>query len=192
MSTPERSEPLATVAQVKAQTLHWLEQAVIGLNLCPFAKAVYKRGQLRLVVSAAKHLDGFLDELDAELALLQHTPASEVDTTLLVHPGLFPDFLEFNDFLNIVDDIVLEHGLEGVIQVAPFHPEFLFGGEDEADMSHYTNRAPFPMLHLLREDSLSAAIDAHGDTEAIPERNKAVLRELGLHGWRKLMAAGAN
>lgn len=180
------------VEAVRAQTLHWLEQAVIGLNLCPFAKAVYNKGQVRVVVSAAKHLDAFLDELDAELLLLRDTPAAEVDTTLMVHPGLFPEFLVFNDFLNIVDDVVAEHELEGVVQVVPFHPEFLFGGEDEADMSHYTNRAPFPMLHLLREDSLSAAIDAHGDTEAIPERNKAVLRELGLHGWRKLMTAGAN
>ena len=178
------------VDAVKAQTLHWLEQAVIGLNLCPFAKAAYAKNQVRVVVSSAKHLDAFLDELDAELLLLRDTPAAELDTTLLVHPHLFPDFLVFNDFLNIVDDVVAEHELEGVVQVVAFHPEFLFGGEDEADMSHYTNRAPFPILHLLREDSLSKAIDAHGDTEAIPQRNKAVLRDLGLEGWRKLIALG--
>lgn len=176
------------VLQVRAQTLGWLEQAVIGLNLCPFATSVYVNSQVRVVVSTAKHLDAFLDELDVELLLLCDTPVQEIETTLLVHPHLFPDFLVFNDFLNIVDDVVAEHELEGVLQVLPFHPEFLFGGEDETDMSHYTNRSPFPMLHLLREDSLSQAIDAHGDTDAIPERNKQVLRDLGLAGWRKLMA----
>jgi hypothetical protein len=176
------------VLQVRAQTLGWLEQAVIGLNLCPFATSVYVNSQVRVVVSTAKHLDAFLDELDVELLLLRDTPVQEIETTLLVHPHLFPDFLIFNDFLNIVDDVVAEHELEGVLQVLPFHPEFLFGGEDETDMSHYTNRSPFPMLHLLREDSLSQAIDAHGDTDAIPERNKQVLRDLGLAGWRKLMA----
>ena len=175
------------VLQVRAQTLGWLEQAVIGLNLCPFATSVYVNSQVRVVVSTAKHLDAFLDELDVELLLLRDTPVQEIETTLLVHPHLFPDFLVFNDFLNIVDDVVAEHELEGVLQVLPFHPEFLFGGEDETDMSHYTNRSPFPMLHLLREDSLSQAIDAHGDTDAIPERNKQVLRDLGLAGWRKLM-----
>ena len=176
------------VLQVKAQTLGWLEQVVIGLNLCPFAKSVYVNSQVRVVVSTAKHLDAFLDELDVELLLLRDTPVQEIETTLLVHPHLFPDFLVFNDFLNIVDDVVAEHELEGVLQVLPFHPEFLFGGEDETDMSHYTNRSPFPMLHLLRENSLTHAIDAHGDTDAIPERNKQVLRDLGPAGWRKLMS----
>ena len=176
------------VLQVRAQTLGWLEQVVIGLNLCPFAKSVYVNSQVRVVVSTAKHLDAFLDELDVELLLLRDTPVQEIETTLLVHPHLFPDFLVFNDFLNIVDDVVAEHELEGVLQVLPFHPEFLFGGEDETDMSHYTNRSPFPMLHLLRENSLSHAIDAHGDTDAIPEHNKQVLRDLGPAGWRKLMS----
>ena len=181
-------QDVVDVLQVRARTLGWLEQAVIGLNLCPFATSVYVNSQVRVVVSTAKHLDAFLDELDVELLLLRDTPVQEIETTLLVHPHLFPDFLVFNDFLNIVDDVVAEHELEGVLQVLPFHPEFLFGGEDETDMSHYTNRSPFPMLHLLREDSLSQAIDAHGDTDAIPERNKQVLRDLGLAGWRKLMA----
>jgi uncharacterized protein len=103
-----------------------------------------------------------------------------------VHPGLFDDFLVFNDFLNVVDGVLEEHELEGEIQVVPFHPGFLFGGEAPGDMSHYTNRAPYPMLHLLREDSLTQAIDSFGDTAEIPERNKAVLRELGLAGWQAL------
>ncbi|MDA9884700.1 DUF1415 domain-containing protein [Burkholderiaceae bacterium] len=182
MSTPSKDEVLA-------QTRQWLEQAVIGLNLCPFAKTAYIKNQVRMVVSDAKHLDGFLDTLDAELVYLRDTPASEVETTLLVHPGLFADFLIFNDFLNVVDGVLEEHALVGEIQVVPFHPEFLFGGEAPEDMSHFTNRSPYPMLHLLREDSLTEAIDAFGDTEAIPERNKAALRELGLAGWQALTAS---
>ena len=179
MSTPDSE-------RVLAQTREWLEKAVIGLNLCPFAKGVYLKNQVRIVVSDAKHLDAFLDTLDDELHHLRDTPASETDTTLLVHPGLFDDFLIFNDFLNVVDGVLEEHELEGEIQVVPFHPGFLFGGEAPGDMSHYTNRAPYPMLHLLREDSLTQAIDAFGDTAEIPERNKAVLRELGLAGWQAL------
>ena len=109
--------------QVLADTRRWLEKAVIGLNLCPFARAVYVKNQLRIVVSRARHLDAFLDELDAELDLLQATPAEQLETTLLVHPTLFPDFLQFNDFLGVVDDVVAEHDLQGVIQVASFHPQ---------------------------------------------------------------------
>jgi hypothetical protein len=111
---------------IAEQTRHWIEEAVIGLDLCPFAKSVYQKGLVRLVVSQARHLDGFLDELDRELLLLRDTPASEIETTLLVHPKLFPEFEVFNDFLNVVDDVLQEHELEGEIQVAPFHPKFQF------------------------------------------------------------------
>lgn len=174
---------------VLAATRRWLEQAVIGLNLCPFAKSVYVKDQVRLVVSRARHLDAFLDDLDRELELLKTTPAEQVDTTLLVHPTLFPEFLVFNDFLNVADDVLVEHELEGVIQIAPFHPSFVFEGEDEGDMSHFTNRSPFPMLHLIREESLEKAIASFGDTDVIYERNIDVLRKLGAEGWRRLMAA---
>lgn len=175
--------------QVLDDTRRWIEKAVIGLNLCPFARAVYVKNQVRIVVSRARHLDAFLDELDRELDLLQTTPAEEVDTTLLVHPTLFPDFEVFNDFMNVVDDVVAEHDLEGVIQVANFHPDFRFEGEPEGDMSHFTNRAPYPTLHLLREDSVERAVEsAGGDAEAIVERNIATLRELGPEGWKALLA----
>ena len=184
MGTPSDDDVLAA-------TRRWLEQAVIGLNLCPFAKSVYVKDQVRLVVSRAHHLDAFLDDLDRELELLKTTPADQVDTTLLVHPTLFPEFLVFNDFLNVADDVLLEHELEGVIQIAPFHPDFVFEGEDEADMSHFTNRSPFPMLHLIREESLEKAIASFGDTDVIYERNIDVLRKLGPEGWRRLMAAGS-
>lgn len=180
-----------TDEEVLAQTRRWLEQAVIGLNLCPFAKSVYVKDQVRLVVSRARHLDAFLDDLDRELELLKTTPADEVDTTLLIHPTLFPDFLDFNDFLDVADGVLAEHGLEGVVQIAPFHPAFVFEGEPEGDMSHFTNRSPFATLHLIREDSLERAIASFGDTDVIYERNMDVLRQLGPEGWRRLLAGGA-
>ncbi|QCB46037.1 DUF1415 domain-containing protein [Hydrogenophaga sp. PAMC20947] len=169
-------------------TRRWIEKAVIGLNLCPFARAVYTKNQVRIVVSHAKHLDAFLDELDAELTLLKDTPAEEIDTTLLVHPSLFPDFFVFNDFLNVVDDVVAEHELEGVIQVASFHPLFQFEGVEADDISNATNRAPYPILHLLREDSVERAIASDaGDAERIVERNIATLQALGADGWQRLL-----
>ncbi|MGQ2924416.1 MAG: DUF1415 domain-containing protein [Hydrogenophaga sp.] len=174
---------------VVSATRHWIEKAVIGLNLCPFARAVYAKNQVRIVVSQARHLDAFLDDLDRELDLLVNTPAEEIDTTLLVHPTLFPDFEVFNDFLNVVDDVVAEHELDGVIQVAPFHPLFQFDGTQPDDVTNATNRAPFPTLHLLRENSVERAVDtAGGDADAIVERNLQTLRELGADGWRALMA----
>jgi hypothetical protein len=173
---------------VLADTRRWIEKAVIGLNLCPFARSVYVKNQVRIVVSRARHLDGFLDELDRELALLVNTPADQTDTTLLVHPTLFPDFFVFNDFLGVVDEVVAEHELEGVIQVANFHPDFQFEGEPEDDISHFTNRAPYPTLHLLREDSVERAVaSGGGDAEDIVERNIATLRALGTVGWRELL-----
>lgn len=177
-----------TDEQVLADTRHWIEKAVIGLNLCPFARAVYVKNQVRIVVSRARHLDALLDELDAELTLLKDTPADEIDTTLLVHPSLFPDFFVFNDFLNVVDDVVAEHELEGVIQIASFHPQFQFEGVDADDISNATNRSPYPTLHLLREDSVERAIESDaGDAEKIVERNIATLRELGAEGWKRLL-----
>lgn len=179
-----------TDEQVLADTRRWIEKAVIGLNLCPFARSVWVKNQVRIVVSRARHLDAFLDELDRELDLLQNTPAEEVDTTLLVHPTLFPDFEVFNDFMNVVDDVVAEHELEGVIQVANFHPDFLFEGEAADDASHFTNRAPYPTLHLLREDSVERAVASEGgDADKIVERNITTLRGLGAEGWKALLKA---
>ena len=175
-----------TEALVLQQTRLWLEKAVIGLNLCPFAKAVYVKNQVRLVVSKARHADDFLEELDRELDLLVAMPATEIDTTLLIHPTLFEDFLDFNDFLDIADGVVEEHELEGVVQLASFHPKFQFDGTEADDISNYTNRAPFAMLHLLREDSVDRAVEAFPQADAIFETNSATLEKLGLDGWKKL------
>lgn len=167
-------------------TQFWLEKAVIGLNLCPFAKAPHVKGLVRIAVSHAKHLDGFLEDLDAELARLLATPASELETTLLVHPALFDDFLLFNDMLDIAEAVILEHNAQGVIQIAPFHPRFQFADTDENDISNYTNRSPYPTLHLIREESIEKATQAFPDAAAIFERNIALLNQMGHEGWQKL------
>ena len=175
--------------QVLADTRRWIERAVIGLNLCPFAKAVYVKHQVRLVVSRARHLDGFLEDLDRELLYLRDTPAEEVDTTLLIHPTLFPDFFVFNDCLDVVDEVVEEHGLQGEIQVAPFHPSFQFDGTEPDDITNATNWAPYPTLHLLREASIDRAVDSGDSADTIVERNQHTLHRLGHEGWRSLWAS---
>ena len=175
-----------TDEQVLSRTRHWLEKAVIGLNLCPFAKAVYVKNQVRLVVSQARHADDLLEELDRELELLVATPAEQLDTTLLIHPTLFDDFLDFNDFLEVAEGVLDEHGLEGVIQLASFHPQFQFDGSEPDDIGNYSNRAPFAILHLLREESVERAVAAYPEAEAIFEKNVATLERLGHSGWKAL------
>ncbi len=171
---------------VIAATREWLEKAVIGLNLCPFAKAVYVKNQVRIVVSHANHLDGLLEDLDRELDFLATSDPNEVDTTLLVHPTLLPDFLDFNDFMQLADAAVEEHELEGILQIASFHPQFQFEGTEPNDMGNYTNRAPFPILHLLREASIERAVAAFPEAETIYERNIETLEILGHAGWQAL------
>ena len=175
-----------TDQEVLDKTRHWLEKAVIGLNLCPFAKSVYVKNQVRLVVSHARHADDWLEELDRELDLLVATPAEEVDTILLIHPTLFADFLDFNDFVAIAEGVVDEHGLEAVVQLASFHPRFQFEGTEPEDISNYSNRGPFAMLHLLREESVDRAVQAFPQAETIFEQNILTLEKLGHEGWKAL------
>ena len=172
--------------EIIAATRHWLEKAVIGLNLCPFAKAVYVKEQVRYVVSEAKHLDGLLEDIDREIDFLAQADPAAVDTTLIMHASLLEDFLDFNDFLDIVDEAVSEQGHEGVIQVAAFHPQWQFADTEPDDIGNYTNRAPFPTIHLLREASVTRAVDAFPEAESIYERNIETLNRLGLDGWRAL------
>lgn len=180
MSTP------TTDSLVIQHTQTWLEKAIIGLNLCPFAKAVYVKDQVRIVVSHAKHLDGFLEDLDRELLHLAECDPNVTDTTLLIHPNLFADFLTFNDMVFVADQAVEEHDLSGVLQIAPFHPQFQFDGTDADDISNYTNRSPYPTLHLIRESSIDKAVAAIPNADAIFERNIALLEEMGHEGWAKL------
>ena len=179
MTTPDS-------ATVTDHTRQWLEKAVIGLNLCPFAKAPHVKNLVRISVSQARHLDGFLEDLDRELQLLGDTPADELETTLLVHPTLLPDFDTFNQMLDIADAAIVDNGLEGIVQIAPFHPDFQFEGTDSDDIGNYTNRSPYPTLHLIREDSIAKAAQAFPDASAIFERNIALLEEMGHEGWDKL------
>ena len=174
-------------AQVEAGVRRWLERAVIGLNLCPFAKAVYVKQQVRIVISDASTERALLEELGEELALLRDTPADEIDTTLLVHPQVLGDFLDYNDFLGDADALVEAMDLDGVLQVASFHPQYQFAGSEPDDADNLTNRAPYPILHLLREASIDRAVAAYPDPDAIIERNIATVRELGFAGWDKLL-----
>ncbi|ODU13200.1 MAG: peptidase [Thiobacillus sp. SCN 64-35] len=173
---------------IVAATRQWVEKAVIGLNLCPFAKAVYVKNQVRYVVSRAPHLDGLLEDLDRELDFLAAADPDEIDTTLLIHPTLLPDFPDFNDFMQLAETAVDEHGLEGVIQIASFHPAFQFEGTAPDDIGNYTNRAPFPILHLLREASIERAVAVFPEAGTIYERNIATLKTLGHAGWAALWA----
>lgn len=180
MNTPN---PDAVIAAMR----HWLEQAVIGLNLCPFAKSVYVADRVRFVVSDARHVDAFLEQLDAELDFLAAADPKDVDTTLLIHPTMFDDFETFNDIVGIAEEAVEEHELEGVLQVASFHPRFQFADTESDDLGNYTNRAPYPTLHLLREDSIEGAL-AHypHDPDSIFERNIETMEKLGQAGWDAL------
>ena len=179
MNTPEITD-----------TVRWLERAVIGLNLCPFAKAPHVKGQIHYVLSEAKGLEGLRDELIEQLQALAATSAEERETVLLILPQMLRDFLEFNDFLDEADAVLQELDMEGVFQVASFHPEFQFADTEPDDISNFTNRSPYPTLHLIREESLGKAVDSFGDTDVIFERNIDVLRKLGPEGWRRLLTAG--
>ena len=169
-------------------TRRWLERAVIGLNLCPFAKAVYVKQQVRFVLSDAELPEDLLEELAEELLRLRDTPADGIDTTLLVHPRVLTDFLDYNDFLDRVDALIEALGLEGELQVASFHPDYRFADSEADDPGNCTNRAPYPTLHLLREASLDKAVAAYPDADVIVERNLDTMAKLGLDGFRELLA----
>lgn len=167
-------------------TRHWLERAVIGLNLCPFAKAVHVKQLIRYVVSAAQTPDALLEELESELTLLAAADPESIDTTLLIVPQQFEAFLDFFFFLNEAEALLKRMQLAGVLQIASFHPEFEFAGNDPDDIANYTNRSPYPTLHLLREASLDRAVAAFPDAADIYERNIETLEKLGPAGWENL------
>ena len=169
-----------------ADTRRWLERAVIGLNLCPFAKAPHIKGQIHYAVCAGGGRRELLALLRAELLALAALEASERETTLLIVPDQFADFLDFNDFLGDAEALLQALDLEGVLQVAPFHPRFQFDGTDEDDITNATNRSPYPTLHLIREDSIDRAVQAFPEAEAIYEANMQTLRRLGPEGWAAL------
>ena len=164
----------------------WLERAVIGLNLCPFAKAVHVKRQIRYAVSLAQSQEGLLDDLERELKQLAAADPEEIETTLLIHPLVLEDFLEFNDFLDVADAVLDELDLTGEIQIASFHPRYQFAGTQPDDIENYTNRSPYPILHLLREESVERGMAAFPDAARIFEKNVDTLKRLGHDGWSKL------
>lgn len=173
-------------AQCVAETVEWLERAVIGLNLCPFAKAVHTKGQIHYVVSHAQSEIDLLGLLEAELLALAAIAPSVRDTTLLIVPCMLEEFLVFNDFLDRSDKLLRKLDLEGVLQIASFHPQFQFADSAVDDISNYTNRAPYPTLHLLREESIDRAVAAFPQAEQIFEKNMQTLESLGVAGWNAL------
>lgn len=179
----------ASTGTVIAETRDWVEKAVIGLNLCPFAKAVYLNDRIRYCVSEAQSEDALLVDLSRELQALQAADPKICETTLLIHPRVLADFLDYNDFLGEAEARLEALGLTGELQLASFHPRYQFAGSGPDDIENYTNRSPYPMLHLLRESSVERATAAGEDLAAIGERNMETLRRLGFEGWRRLWRA---
>jgi len=177
---------ITTDESIISATKLWLERAVIGLNLCPFAKAVHVKNQIRYVVSNAATHEDLLRDLMRELEVLAETPAAKIDTTLLIHPYVLTDFIEYNDFLDVVDAALEDMDLEGALQVASFHPQYQFAGTQPDDIENYTNRSPYPMMHLLREASMVQAVSAFPEAEKIFDKNIESLRRLGHAGWNDL------
>ena len=172
--------------EVILSTQRWLERAVIGLNLCPFAKAVFVKKQIRFSLTIAASADELLAELQRELDLLANTDAVALDTTLLIHPQVMTDFIDFHFFLGEADALIRNLGYEGVFQIASLHPQYEFAGSQPDDIANFTNRAPYPTLHLLRESSIDRAVAAFPDAADIFERNIETMQHLGHAGWRKL------
>lgn len=176
-------------AQIIAQTRHWLERAVIGLNLCPFARAPYVQKRVRFRVSHATDDEELLADLEVELRALNAVSAEQLETVLLIHPWALNDFLDYNEFLNAADGCLEQLDLLGELQVASFHPQYQFAGTSENDIENFSNRSPFPMLHLLREASIERVVDALDDPDEIYRQNIRQLRALGVDGWRRLLTA---
>lgn len=172
---------------VIARTRYWIEHAVVELNLCPFARKPYEGNHVRYVVSETDQADSLLDHFHRELKFLRDNDAGDVETTLLIHPYVLSDFLDYNDFLGRVDALIEEEGYEGEFQVASLHPDYQFAGTQADDAENYTNRSPYPVLHLLREEGLARAIAGYARPDKIPERNIRTMERLGAERMRELL-----
>jgi hypothetical protein len=168
------------------ETQDWLIKAVIGLNLCPFAKAVHVKEQIKYVVSEATTVEQLLEDLAQELEFLAEVSREKTDTTLLIHPEVLNDFLDYNDFLELADQLLEDLDLDGELQIASFHPQYQFAGTEVDDVTNFTNRSPYPTLHLIREESIDEAVKAFPEAEAIFETNMQIMEKLGTDGWLKL------
>ena len=168
------------------QTQNWLSKVVIALSICPFAKREFDRGSIHYEVIASDDLEQQLEQLILSCEQLDNDSA--VETSLLIFPNSFADFHDYLDFVDIANQLMHKQGYEGIYQLASFHPEYCFEGSDENDASNYTNRSPYPMLHILRETILELVLANYPDPENIPERNIELTRELGLKAMQKLLA----
>ena len=168
-------------------TKNWVEQLVIGLNLCPFAKLPFQQNRIRYVVELSKSEEDLFHTFLAEVLLLTEKPASEIETTLIIHPNTLNDFYDYLSFVNTANNKIDEVGLRGTIQLASFHPDYQFAGTNPEDPENYTNRSPSPMLHLIREDSIEKALEHYPNPEMIPERNIETMNRLSLEGIQKLL-----
>jgi hypothetical protein len=174
--------------RVIAQTRAWVEQAVVGLTLCPFAKAPLQKGQIRFAVCESADPEALLAMLRDEMETLVRADPEAIETTLLIHPHALVDFGDFNDFLDVADAALDEAGLVGVLQIASFHPDYCFAGSAPDDLGNATNRSPYPTLQLLREASVERAVEAFPEAETIYEANLRTLEVLGPEGWEALRA----
>lgn len=172
--------------RIIAQTKNWIESVIIGHNYCPFAKRVVDDGKVKYRVSHESEFNSLLDVVIQECVFLDQN--KETETTLIILPSNLDDFNAFLDCLALAEDLLIAQGYEGVYQIASFHPLYCFQGSEETDPANYTNRSPYPMIHLLREESLQAAIESHPDPEGIPERNIEYAREQGLEKMKHLLA----
>ena len=172
------------IEKIEETTRSWVKTVVIGLNLCPFAKREEVRGRIRYVVSKASDEEQLLFDLHTELELILRDDT--IETTLLIHPQVLQDFYEYNDFFVYTDGLLEQMDLEGVFQIASFHPDYQFADTLPEDVENYTNRSPYPMLHILREASLSLVIDSHPDIADIPEQNMRLMRDMGAEKMRVL------
>lgn len=177
-------------SQVVAAVRHWVESLVIGLNLCPFAKRELVKDRVRFSVAKASTEESLLQALELELEMLNDN--ADIETTLLIHPLMLQDFEDYNQFLNYSDALLQQMGLDGVYQIASFHPDYQFGGTEVDDVENYTNRSPYPILHLLREESLERAIEDYPDVGEIPSQNIALMESLGVERLKILLGACAN
>lgn len=187
MSAPPLPVPPADEPPPLTRTRLWLERAVIGLNLCPFAAPVHGAGRIGFVLSEATDEEALLADLVRELLRLRDADPAVLETTLLVHPAVLTDFEAYNDFLDTAEAALQALELEGTLQIASFHPQYRFDGTAADDIENHSNRSPHPTLHLLREASIARAVAAYPDPEAIYGRNIRVLRRLGLAGWQAVL-----
>lgn len=169
------------------QTIQWIQSVVIGCNFCPFAAQAMTQNRVRFVALPDTSMEHTLEAFVAELLVLNRLP--DIETTLMILPNHYADFEEYLDLVDIAEALLEEQGYEGVYQVASFHPEFTFEGTDDDDAANYTNRSPHPMLHILREDSITQALEHYPNPERIPERNEAYARSKGLAYMKNLYHA---